>query len=765
MQKRPRALSIGSMVGSSSSPSGASRHLLRSLREVMEQASDTQARLDRIVVQISRAMVADVCSVYLRRTDGAMELYATEGLSRDAVHRTRMKPGEGLVGLVAEEAEPVALSDASSHPRFSYRPETGEDPYQTFLGVPLLRSGRVIGVLTVQNLRARTYPDDDIEALRMIAAFFAEQLPDQDSSAALAGFDIRPTGPETVNGKRFSGGLAKGPALLHDPTVEPTRLLADDPAVEEDRISEGLRDLRRGLERLLTGDVQSLGGEPYEVLETFHLLSMDVSWERRLVDGVRAGLTAEAAVEQVRSEHRAKMNKAKDGYLRDRLQDLEELDNRLLRHLAGGNEARDLGDREGLVLVARDIGAAELLEYGRAKIAAVVLEEGSPSAHAAIIARAMGIPMLGQLKSLLSRVEAGDPIIVDATSEVAYIRPDQAVAIAFGNRFAAQEAERAELAALRDLPAKSKDGQDISLLLNAGLPLDLDSLAMTGAQGVGLFRTEFQFMLADSMPRLDTQIALYSEVVERANGLPVTFRTLDLGGDKVAAFIPTEREENPAMGWRAVRMGLDRPGLSRYQLRALVRACEGKSLRVMFPLVSVIDEFRKAKALLEQELGWAKFHGRQGPKSVAVGVMIESPSLAWMCGEIAKEADFLSIGTNDLMQFFFAADRGSPKMADRYDLLSRPALTFIDHILTSAGDTPVSICGEHAGRPLEALALLALGVTRLSMPAAGIGPVKRMILSLDLAAAKAELRRLLCDPEVTLRSALQEFAEKQQIPL
>ncbi len=376
-----RTFIAGFMVGSSASPSGASRHLLRSLRELMEQSLDTQSRLDRIVVQISRAMVADVCSVYLRRTDGVMELYATEGLARDAVHRTRMKPGEGLVGLVAEEAEPVALSDASSHPRFSYRPETGEDPYQTFLGVPLLRSGRVIGVLTVQNMRARTYPDDDIEALRMIAAFFAEQLPDQDSSAALAGFDIRPTGPESVSGKRFSGGLARGPALLHDPAVEPTRLLADDPEVEESRLSEALGELRRGLERLLTGDIQSLGGEPYEVLETFHLLSMDTSWERRLVDGVRAGLTAEAAVEQVRSEHRAKMNKARDGYLRDRLQDLEELDNRLLRHLAGA-AVRDIGETEGFVLVARDIGAAELLEYGRAKIAAVVLEEGSPSAHA-----------------------------------------------------------------------------------------------------------------------------------------------------------------------------------------------------------------------------------------------------------------------------------------------------------------------------------------------------------------------------------------------
>jgi phosphotransferase system enzyme I (PtsP) len=452
------------------------------------------------------------------------------------------------------------------------------------------------------------------------------------------------------------------------------------------------------------------------------------------------------------------MTSAKDGYIRDRLHDLEELDNRLLRYLSG-----DAGDRkeapEDSILVARDIGPAELLEYGRGRIKAILLEEGSPSSHAAIVAKAMGVPMIGQLPNLLSRVEAGDTIIVDGNEAQAYLRPDRMVSQALHGRFEAQSAEQELFAATKDLPSETLDGQTIQLLLNAGLAIDLEQLEATGASGVGLYRTEFQFMIADSLPRLDAQTTLYTEALDLAHGRPVTFRTLDLGGDKVAAYMPTEREENPAMGWRAVRMGLDRPGLSRYQLRALVRAAEGRLLRVMFPLVAVVDEFHRARELLEKELAWARANGRLGPTRVETGAMIEAPALAWDTAAIAEHADFLSIGTNDLMQFFFAADRGTAKVADRYDILSRPALTFLKHIRDSAGQTPISICGEHAGRPLEAMAMIGLGFTRLSMPAAGIGPVKRMLMSLNGEDFSKTLTSLLRKGDGDLRNALKDYAK------
>ena len=745
------------MAPISSGSGGGSRVLLRRLRDVMVQDVDTQTRLDRIVAQIGTTMVADVCSIYLRRADGSLELFATEGLSRDAIHRTRMKAGEGLVGLVAEGVEPISLADAPKHPRFSYRPETGEDPFQSFMGVPVLRSGRVVGVLVVQNRYARAYEDDEIEALQLIATVLAEIVSVEDLTGALSEFQIKPTTPETLKGKAYSRGLASGKALLHDPDVEPTRYLSDDPIAEEIKLDGALEKLRLGLAALLAGDVQTLGGTSFEVLETFHLLSQDRSWERRLRDGVKNGLTAEASVEQVRSEHRARMSSAKDGYIRDRLHDLEELDNRLLRYLSGNSADRN-EVFEDSILVARDIGPAELLEYGRGKIKAILLEEGSPSSHAAIVAKAMGVPMIGQLPNLLSRVESGDTIIVDANEAQAYLRPDPMVAAALKGRFEAQSAEQLLFAATKDAPSQTLDGQTVQLFLNAGLAIDLEQLEATGAAGVGLYRTEFQFMIADSLPRLDAQTALYTEALDLAKGRPVTFRTLDLGGDKVAAYMPTEREENPAMGWRAVRMGLDRPGLSRYQLRALVRAAEGRLLRVMFPLVAVVDEFYRARDLLEKELAWARSNGRHGPSQVETGVMIEAPALAWDTATIAKDADFLSIGTNDLMQFFFAADRGTAKVADRYDILSRPALTFLKHICDAAGDTPISICGEHAGRPLEAMAMIGLGYRRLSMPAAGIGPVKRMLMSLHSQDFAQTLMQLLQKGDENMRHSLRKYA-------
>jgi phosphotransferase system, enzyme I, PtsP len=748
-------LGEGFMSSVSSGNAGGSRVLLRRLRDVMVQDADTQTRLDRIVAQIGTTMVADVCSIYLRHADGSLELYATEGLSRDAVHRTRLKAGEGLVGVVAEGVEPISLADAPRHPRFSYRPETGEDPFQSFMGVPVLRGGRVVGVLVVQNRYARTYEDDEIEALQLIATVLAEIVSVEDLAGALSEFQIKPTNPETLVGKTYSRGLASGVAFLHDPDIEGTRYLSDDPIAEEARLDGALAELRQGLKALLAGEVQTLGGTSYDVLETFHLLSQDRSWERRLRDGVKNGLTAEASVEQVRSDHRARMANAKDGYLRERLHDLEELDNRLLRHIHGADHE---SAPENSVLVARDIGPAELLEYGRGKIVAILLEEGSPSSHAAIVAKAMGVPMIGQVPNLLARVESGDQIIVDSGDGQVYLRPDPIVANALKGKFAAQSAEQEAFAAARDTPAITLDGQNVTLLLNAGLAFDLEQLAVTGASGVGLYRTEFQFMIADSLPRLDAQIALYSEALAIADGKPVTFRTLDLGGDKVASYMPTEREENPAMGWRAVRMGLDRPGLSRYQLRALVRAAEGKLLRVMFPLVATLDEFLRARDLLEKEVSWARANGRAGPSQVKTGVMIEAPSLAWAIEGVAREADFLSIGTNDLMQFFFAADRGTAKVADRYDILSAPALGFLRHIRQGAGNTPISVCGEHAGRPLEAMAILGLGYRKLSMPAAGIGPVKRMLMSLNVDNLATEMSHMLHKGDGELRHTLTEYA-------
>ncbi|MDX2274930.1 MAG: phosphoenolpyruvate--protein phosphotransferase [Hyphomonadaceae bacterium] len=744
-----------------------SRILLRKLREIMEAGGSAQERLDRLVAMIAATMVADVCSIYLTR-GAEHELFATEGLKREAVHRTRLKKGEGLVGLVAESSRPLNLADAPHHERFSYRPETGEDPYNSFLGVPIIRSERVFGVLVVQNRVQRVYSDDEVEALQTIAMVLAEMVASGafGDLSGLADVEIRPSKPDWLQGRAFSDGLAIGVAVLHEPHAPLGRVIADDPVKEEQRLAAALTQVREALERMLEGDPGRISGVSRELLETFRMLAADPSWEEKLKSGVRAGLSADAAVERVRGEHRARFNAARDPYLKDRLHDFEDLDNRLLRALAGV-ESGMAPLPEGAILVARDLGPAELLDYGAERLKAIALEEGSTAGHAAIVARALGLPMVGLLPGLLSKVEAGDSVILDGERGEIRMRPEPEVVAAYRQRLALRSERAAEFARLREKPAVSKDGVQFSLLLNAGLALDVHHLDEAGAEGIGLFRTEFQFMVSETLPRLESQTLLYRDVLDAAGERPVTFRTLDMGGDKVLPYVAAEREENPALGWRAVRIGLDRPALLRYQLRALINAASGRNLRVMFPLVTTIAEFDAARALVDRELEWCGKHGRSPPQRVEVGVMVEAPALAWSVRGLKGKADFLSIGTNDLMQYFFAADRGNARVADRYDILSPPALSFLRMIRDEARDIalPISICGEAAGRPLEALAFAGLGFTRLSMPASGIGPVKRMLRSLDVGEAGGHLKDMLKTAAPSIRSELSDFAARSGVVL
>jgi len=738
------------------------RSLLRQIREALASGGPAQTRLDMVVRIIARSMVAEVCSLYMRRAGGEMELFATEGLEARAVHLTRMKPGEGLVGEIMRLGRPMALADAPEHPAFSYRPETGEDPFHAFLGVPLLRGGRVIGVLVVQNRTERVYSEDEVEDLQIVAMVLAEMMASGEliSLDELKGVEITPRRPERMKGSRFADGLAYGVVVLHEPPVAPSQLLAEDVVAEEARLKTAVSDLQAQIDQMLEGQ-HGLVEASYEVLETYRMFAHDRGWNRSLEDAVRNGLTAEAAVERVRSEHRARLGQARDPYLRERLHDLEDLNDRLLRHLAGdGAVARELP--ENAVLIARNLGPADLLEYDRKKLRGLLLEEGSAASHAAIVARALDIPCVGRIAGLRDRVSEGDMVIVDAETSEAYLRPRPDVVKAIQARIDVRRQRRAEFAKLRDTPAFTRDGAKVTLLMNAGLDVDLELLEETGAEGIGLFRTEFQFMVAEEMPRFNAQTALYKRVMDAAGDRPVTFRTLDLGGDKVLPYLEAEREENPALGWRAIRMGLDRPALLRLQLRALIAAAGGRPLQIMFPLVANVDEFRAARALVDHEVAWAQRRGRKPPSRLDVGAMIEAPSMIWHLDSLLPMTDFVSVGTNDLMQYLFAADRGNPRVADRYDPLSPPMLRALEGIQRACAEsgTPVSVCGEMAGRPLEALALVALGYERLSMPPAGMGPVKQMVLSCDREAARRGVSALLKSKSGSVRHEMETLARK-----
>lgn len=738
-----------------------SRRLLRRLRDLMASGGSAQERLDRIVTLIAGEMVAEVCSCYIRRAGEVLELFATEGLRPEAVHRTRLRIGEGLVGDIAAHARPLSLASAQTHPQFAYRPETGEEVYSSLMGVPILRGGNVHGVLVVQNRTRRTYAEEEIETLQTVAMVLAELVASGDLVNPIELASTEGTGalPTRFEGTKLVPGLAMGHAVLHEPRVVIRRIVAEDPAVELDRLRDALARMQTALDALLASDDVRAGGEHKDILETYRMFAEDRGWIQRIREAIRGGLTAEAAVQKVQDDTRVRMHAITDPYLRERLLDLQDLSNRLLQHLAGDETTRWELPQDA-ILVARTMGPAELLDYDRSRLRGLVLEEGSQTAHVTIVARALDIPVVGGAEDIVARVEPGDLVLVDGVNGQVLLRPGEDVQQRFVESMRMRAEQRAAYAAIRDLPAVSRDGVRIGLQLNAGLLIDMPQLDQTGAEGVGLYRTEIPFMVRASFPDVAAQTGIYRGVLYQAGERPVTFRTLDVGGDKRLPYLPPSQDENPALGWRAIRMALDRPAMLAQQLRALATAADGRLLRVMFPMVSEVAEFEAARAILDRQCARLAEQGIR-PARIEVGVMMEVPSLFFQLDALLPRIDFLSVGSNDLMQFLFACDRGNPRLAGRYDVLSPPALSFLKRLADacSAAGVPLAVCGEMAARPLEAMALVGLGVRVLSMPAAAVGPVKTMVRSLETAALSAYLARHLSHPDRSLRNRLKAFAQ------
>jgi len=491
------------------------------------------------------------------------------------------------------------------------------------------------------------------------------------------------------------------------------------------------------------------------------MFAADRGWLQRMTDAVRSGLTAEAAVQKVQEDTHARLLQASDPYLRERLADLDDLATRLQQHLSGRPStaaAEDLPDE--FILIARSMGPAELLDYDRARLKGLVLEEGSPTAHVAIVARALDIPVVGRVKDVLDRVETGDLVALDGEEAIVVLRPGEDIQQAIERRLQLRLGERQRYAALRELPAETLDGVRVSLLLNSGLLIDLPFLDETGAEGIGLFRTELQYMLRDRFPTVEEQAQLYRRVLEHAGDRPVTFRTLDVGGDKLLPYMPDITDENPAMGWRAIRIALDRPAILRQQFRAFIRAASGRKLRLMFPMIAEVAEFEAARAILELEMERAWRRDRDPPPaSVEVGVMLEVPSLLFQLDALLPRVDFISVGTNDLVQFFFACDRGNPQLADRYDPLSPPVLRALREVAAAAQRhrVPLSLCGELAGEPLGAATLAGIGFRNLSMSPASVGRVKAALRGTDLRALREFLASCEALPSHSFRDKLRDF--------
>ena len=738
-----------------------SRKLLGRLRDTMAEDSDGQARLDKITHLIADAMATEVCSIYLFRDEKTLELCATEGLKAEAVHKTRMKLGEGLVGRVAERGSIVNTAVAPAEKGFRFMPETGEEIYSSFLGIPIQRLGQGLGVLVVQSKAERKYTSDEVYGLEVVAMVLAEMT--ELGAFVGEGAALRPLHQEATifRGTVAQEGAVSGYVWLHEARVVVTNLIAEDTQREKQRLNDALKELRHGIDELLNG-VEVSNKEQREVLEAYRMFAHSRGWIRRMETDIEQGLSAEAAVEKEQSSTRARMIKVSDAYMRDRLHDLDDLSNRMLRLLTGQGQNTGVEIPERPILVARNIGPAELLDYGR-KLKGLVLEEGSVGSHASIIARALAIPLVIHAENITAEALNGDEIMIDGEQGIVHLRPDESVAHAFKDKMAMAAEAQQRYVALRNEPSISKCKRRITLMMNAGLMADLPSLENSGAEGVGLFRTELQFLLRNKIPRRSELSGIYSRVLDAAGNLPVVFRTLDIGSDKVLPYMTRVTEPNPALGWRAIRVGLDKPGVLRMQLQAFLRGASGRPLTIMFPFVSLPNEYYAARKEMDKAIDREIRLGHPVPEQIKIGAMLETPALAFAPDNFLQNVDFLSIGGNDLKQFFYAADRENELVRKRYDTLDSSYLKFLQHIVRRCEqtNTKLSYCGEDAGRPFEALCLAAIGIGTLSMRPPSIGPVKNLLLKTDLQELGTVIENAFVEGSSSLRNKVNEFFLQQ----
>jgi phosphotransferase system enzyme I (PtsP) len=709
------------------------RQLFARLRAALASAA---ASLPDIADLVARELKSDASVIYVARAGEVLELAATYGLNIGAVGRTRLRVGEGIVGMVAASGDALNLADAQNHPRYVYRPELGEEEFASMIAMPVKRAGRILGVIALMSRETRAFSPVEAEAVATVAMLLAEifaragatDLPQEGFSDTL---------PRRYAGHVLSPGIARGDILAYGAMAPIARLLTDDPAAELRRLEKAVDSANKTLDGLIAASLPG-GNASREVLEAYRMVAQSAGWLTQVREGINDGLTAETAVDKVARNLRERMRRIADPYLRERLADIEDMIGRLMVALGGMAPKPERAD--GLVLLVRRLGPADLLDWHSRGIVGVAVEEASPSGHAAILARALGLPALAVDRGAVEAAHAGDNALLDAEGATLILRPEPDVIQVYDRALAARSVRAAALATYKEVPSVTKDGTKIELMLNVGLALELDQLERTGAAGIGLYRTEIAVLAAGGIPDVAGQAAEYGRVMDRAKGRRVQFRTLDLGADKLLPGESGQGEENPAMGWRSLRVGLDRPAILRRQLRALLLGAQGRPLSIMFPMVATVEEFRAARDLLEAEAARI----RPAPERLEAGSMIEVPSLMFQLPGLLAEADFVSVGTNDLMQFLFAADRGTPELADRYDTLSAPVLEMLERLVvacTEAG-VPLSVCGEAAGRPLDALAFAAIGVTTLSMSGNAILPVKALLVEADLEALRPVLREL-----------------------
>ena len=726
--------------------------MLNTLRKIVQEvnsAKDLKTALGIIVLRVKEAMGSQVCSVYLLDPEtNRFVLMATEGLNKRSIGKVSMAPNEGLVGLVGTREEPLNLENAADHPRYRYFAETGEERFASFLGAPIIHHRRVVGVLVIQQKERRQFDEGEEAFLVTMSAQLAGVIAHAEATGSIRGLGRQGKGIQEAKfvGVPGSPGAAVGTAVVMLPPADldvvPDKTVTDIDA-ELKLFNNALEGVRSDMRTLSAKLATQLRPEERALFDVYLMMLDDAALGGEVVEVIKTGQWAQGALRQVVGEHVNRFELMDDAYLRERASDVKDLGRRLLAYL---QEARQLSlvYPDNTILVSEELTPAMLGEVPEGKLAGLVSVLGSGNSHVAILARAMGIPtVMGLVDLPYSKVD-GIQMIVDGYKGDVYTNPSDVLRKQYAD-VVAEERELAKgLDALRELPCETTDGHRMPLWVNTGLLADVARAQQRGAEGVGLYRTEVPFMINQRFPSEKEQLAIYREQLAAFHPLPVTMRSLDIGGDKALSYFPI-KEDNPFLGWRGIRVTLDHPEIFLVQTRAMLKASEGlNNLRILLPMISGIHELEEALHLIHRAWGEVRDEGTDVPMP-PVGVMVELPAAVYQTKELARQVDFLSVGSNDLTQYLLAVDRNNPRVADLYDYLHPAVLQALQHVVTAAHaeGKPVSICGEMAGDPAAAVLLMAMGFDSLSMNATNLPKVKWMLRQISMGKSKEMLAQVM----------------------
>ena len=726
--------------------------MLNTLRKIVQEvnaAKDLKAALSIIVQRVKEAMGSQVCSVYLLDPEtNRFVLMATDGLNKRSIGKVSMAPSEGLVGLVGSREEPLNLEDAASHPRYRYFAETGEERYASFLGAPIIHHRRVMGVLVVQQKERRQFDEGEEAFLVTMSAQLSGVIAHAEATGSIRGLGRQGKGVQEAKfiGVPGAPGAAVGTAVVvlppADLNVVPDRSV-DDIAAELELFDKALGWVREDMQELSEKLATQLRKEERALFDVYLMMLEDAALGNEVRKIIRTGQWAQGALRQVVLDHVKRFELMDDAYLRERASDVRDLGRRLLAYLQEERKT-SLVYPDNTILVSEELSPAMLGEVPEGKLVGLISVTGSGNSHVAIFARAMGIPtVMGVVDLPYSKID-GIKLIVDGYHGEVFTNPSELLSKQYAEVVEEERQLTEGLDALRALPCETLDGHRMPLWVNTGLLADVARAQQRGAEGVGLYRTEVPFMINERFPSEKEQLATYREQLQAFHPLPVTMRTLDIGGDKALSYFPI-KEQNPFLGWRGIRVTLDHPEIFLVQTRAMLKASEGlNNLRILLPMISGIQELEEALHLIHRAWGEVRDEGIDVPLP-PIGMMIEIQAAVYQTRELARQVDFLSVGSNDLTQYLLAVDRNNPRVADLYDFLHPAVLQALQKVVNDAHleGKPVSICGEMAGDPAAAVLLLAMGFDSLSMNATNLPKVKWLLRQITQSKARELLGQVM----------------------